>query len=310
MGSIKKINTPGRFSQGYEIMNLLKHKFNTGDFGIIAEIEPPKGTDVSMMVKHATKAKTKVDAFVVPEMTNAVMRMSALGGAMILQGRGMDTVMQISCRDKNRLALQAELLAADACGISNIMAVTGEDPGFGDHHQTKAVYDIELIELLEAIQKLGAGQDMSGAPLTGSPEFLVGSTVNAGFKGQALDLEFAKMDKKAEAGTTFFVTPPLFDITAIEPFLKRVDRQKVRIVPTVLVLKSVGMARYIARNLDHVHIPDELISRIQKAGDKAEECVRIASETIDTLKQEGFSGALISTVGWEDKLPKILEKIK
>ena len=123
----------------------LKRKFEKGEFAILAEIEPPKGVEISTMVTNATKVKGNVDAFVVPEMSNAVMRMSALGGAMILQGKGMETVMQINCRDRNRIAIQADLLAAYACGITNIMAVTGEDPSFGDHHQARSVYDIDLF---------------------------------------------------------------------------------------------------------------------------------------------------------------------
>jgi 5,10-methylenetetrahydrofolate reductase len=286
---------------------LLKSKFDTGKFAILAEMDPPKGTDVSAMVTNATRVKGKVDAFVVPEMSNAVMRMSALGAALILQAKGMETVMQVCCRDRNRLALQADLLAAGACGIPNIMAVTGEDPKFGDHHQARPVYDIELTELLQIITGLGQGRDMAGIELNGAPKFLTGSTVNAGTSSPELEIE--DMKKKTEAGAQFFITPPVFDISAIEPFLKRVQQHKTKLIPTVLLLKSVGMARYIDRNLPHVHIPKAFISRIQKAGDKVRECVRISSEVAAAVKKEGFGGVLISTIGWENKLPEILEKI-
>ena len=150
---------------------------------------------------------------------------------------------------------------------------------------------------------------MAGIDLAGSPEFLVGSTVNAGAKGRSPELELEEMNKKIEAGAQFFISPPLFDLSAIEPFIKRVDLNKTKIIPTVLLLKSLGMARYMARNVDHVYIPDSLIQRIQKAPEKVRECVQIASETVTTLKQEGFSGVLLSTIGWEHKLPEILEKI-
>ena len=126
----------------------LKRKFEAGEFAILAEIEPPKGVDVSMMVANAKKVKGIVDAFMVPEMSSAVMRISSLGGAMVLQKAGLETVLQVCCRDRNRLALQGDLLAAYACGITNVMAVSGEDPSIGDHHQTRSVYDIDLIELL------------------------------------------------------------------------------------------------------------------------------------------------------------------
>lgn len=286
-----------------------KRKLDAGEFAILAEMDPPKGVDVSNMVANAIRVKGKVDAFVVPEMSNAVMRMSSLGAATILQGKGLETVIQLNCRDRNRIALQADLLAANGCGITNVMAVTGEDPTFGDHHQARSVYDINLLELLQAISNLQKGKDMAGIDLAGSPEFLVGSTVNAGAKGRSPELELDEMNKKIEAGAQFFISPPLFDLSAIEPFIKRVDLNKTTIIPSVLLLKSLGMARYMARNVDHVYIPDSLIQRIQKAPEKVRECVQIASEMVTTLKQEGFSGVLLSTIGWEHKLPEILDKI-
>lgn len=287
----------------------LKRKFDQGEFAILAEIEPPKGVEISTMVTNAMKVKGKVDAFLVPEMSNAVMRMSSLGGAMILAGKGVETVIQFNCRDRNRIALQADLLAAYACGITNVMAVKGEEPSFGDHHQARSVYDIDLLELLQVIMNLQKGKDMAGIELAGSPEFLVGSTVNAGAKGKSPEVELEEMKKKVENGAQFFISPPLFDLSAIQPFLKRVDLNKTKIIPTVLLLKSLGMARYMARNVEHVYIPDALIQRIQKAPEKVRECIRIASEMVAAIKREGFSGVLLSTIGWEDKLPNILDKI-
>ena len=287
----------------------LKRKFDAGEFAVLAEMEPPKGVDVSTMVTNAMRVKGKIDAFLVPEMSNAVMRMSSLGGAMILKGKGVETVIQFNCRDRNRIALQADLLAAYGCGITNVMAVTGEDPSFGDHHQARSVYDINLLELLQAITGLQNGKDMAGIELSGSPEFLVGSTVYAGAPGKSPELVIEEMNKEIEAGVQFFISPPLFDLSAIQPFLKRVDLNQTKIIPTVLLLKSLGMVRYMARNVDHVFIPDSLIQRIQKAPEKVRECVRIASEMVTTLKQEGFGGVLLATIGWEHKLPEILEKI-
>ena len=287
----------------------LKRKFDAGEFAVLAEMEPPKGVDVSTMLSNAMRVKGEVDAFVIPEMSNAVMRMSSLGGAMILQGKGMETVMQVNCRDRNRIALQADLLAANGCGIANVMAVAGEDPSFGDHYQARSVYDIDLLELLNAIRGLQDGKDMAGIELSGSPQFLVGSTVDAGAKGKSPELEIEEMTKKIEAGVQFFISPPLFDLSAIHPFMKRVDIQKTKIIPTVLLLKSLGMARYIMRNVDNVYITDSLIDRIQKSPDKVRECTKIASEMVTSLKKEGFSGVNLATLGWEHKLPEILERI-
>jgi len=284
----------------------LKSKLDAGKFAILVEMEPPKGADASGMIKKAAKVKGAVDAFIVPEMSNAVMRMSALGGSMILQNKGMETVMQVNCRDRNRIALQADLLAAHACGIKNIMAVTGEDPSFGDHHETKAVYDINLIEMLRAVQSLQKGRDMVGIELSGATDFTTGSTVNACASGEILDREIEEMNEKIEAGVRFFITPPVFETDLLIPFMERVTQKDVKIIPTVLLLKSIGMARYMARNVAHVHISDDLITRLRKAGDTVRECILIASETVKKLKQKGFSGVQISTIGWEDKLPEIL----
>jgi 5,10-methylenetetrahydrofolate reductase len=287
----------------------LKTKLESGEFILLAEMEPPKGADVSAMVLNATRVKGAVDAFMVPEMSNAVMRMSALGGAMILQGKGMETVMQACCRDRNRLALQADLLAAAGCGISNIMAVSGEDPSYGDHHQARAVYDIDLPALLKAIQGLQAGKDMAGIDLAGAPSFTVGATVNMGVDGVNLDQEIQELENNIAAGAEFYVSLPVFDLASVDPFLKRVDLSVVKILPKVIMLKSAGMARYIDRNLPHVHIPSSVIARIDGAADKVRECMQIAADTVNRLKDKGFAGAVLSPMGWEHRLPQVLEKL-
>jgi 5,10-methylenetetrahydrofolate reductase len=287
-------------------MNMQK-KLASGEYLILAEMEPPKGVDFSSVIAHAAKVKGRVDAFVVPEMSNAVMKMSSLGGCALLQSKGLETVMQVCCRDRNRLALQADILAAHALGISNLMATTGVDPSYGDHHRARSVHDIDLLELLEAIQKLESGRDMAGVELNGAPAFCVGSTVNTGVSGGVLDLEIEELDKKMAAGAEFFITQPVFDLQPLSKFMKRVEGRRAKIIPTVLLLKSVGMARYIDQNVDHVHIPGDLIQRIQKAPDKARECVQIAGELVSAFRDSGYSGVLISTIGWEDRLPSILE---
>jgi methylenetetrahydrofolate reductase (NADPH) len=284
----------------------LQEKLASGEFVILAEMEPPKGTDVSAMVASAANVKRMVDAFMVPEMSNAVMRMSSLGGALLLQSKGLETVMQVCCRDRNRLALQGDLLAAQALGVPTVMAVAGEEITHGDHHQAKAVNDLDLLELLGAIQSLQSGRDLAGVDLKGAPQFLVGSTVKVPGGGAALEAELAELDKKIAAGARFFTTPPIYDLAALEPLRKQVGRRQAAIIPTVLLLKSVGMARYINRHLDQMKIPEEFITRINKAADRVRECVQIAGEIVAALKDNGYHGVLLSTIGWEDKLPAIL----
>ena len=282
----------------------LQDKLKAGKFVILAEMEPPKGADVAAMVANAAGIKEKVDAFVVPEMNTAVMRLSSLGGCLLLQNRGLETVLQVCTRDRNRLALQGDLLAAAALGVPNVMAVAGEDITHGDHHRARAVNDLDLLELLGAIKTLESGRDLAGIELRGAPQFLAGSTVNVGTS--ALELELAELDKKIAAGAKFFITPPVFDLGVLERFNKRLNSRSAYIIPTVLLLKSVGMARYIDRHLDQVSIPQDIIMRIQNAPERVRECVQIAADMVAALKAKGFSGVNISTIGWEDKLPGIL----
>ena len=287
----------------------LKKKFEGGEFAVLAEMEPPKGVNVSGMTENAARVKGKVDAFVIPEMSNAVMRMSSLGGAMVLQGRGLETVFQVCCRDRNRIAIQADLLAAYGCGITSVMAVQGEDTSFGDHHQARSVYDIDLLDLLRVIKGLEAGRDMAGVELAGAPEFLIGSRIDAATRDRSPELVADEMRKKIDAGAEFFISPPVFDVSVIEPLQKRFQADGVKIIPTVLLLKSVGMARYMARNVEAVYVPDEVIDRIQKSPDKVRECIQVAADLTRQVRDAGYAGVLIATIGWEQKLPEILESL-
>ena len=288
----------------------LQEKMRSGRFVVLGEFEPPKGTDFSQLLRNATAVRGRVDAVVVPEMANAVLKASSLGGCAFFQHEGIETVFQICCRDRNRLAIQSDILAAAALGIRNIMAVQGEDVRFGDHPQARAVNDLDLIGLLEALQKLHDGKDLAGIELRGAPRFSVGSTLDAGAPGGLLNIELENLKKKVDLGVEYVVTNPVFDVRRFEQFVKRVEGIKIAIIPTVLLLKSAGMARYIDRNIKGISIPPEMIRDIQKAPDKVRECVRIAAQIVTRIKEMGMAGVLISTVGWEDKLPQILDEAK
>jgi methylenetetrahydrofolate reductase (NADPH) len=190
------------------------------------------------------------------------------------------------------------------------MAVSGVDITYGDHPQARAVNDLDLMELLGMIQTLQSGKDMAGIELRGTPNFCIGSTLDAGAAGGLLEIELEKIERKIEYGVQFFVTNPIFDLRRFQQLTKRISADTISVIPTVLLLKSAGMARYIDRNVKGISIPSEMIRNIQKAPDKVKECIRIASETISRLKEMGMAGVLISTVGWEDKLPQILDGAK
>jgi 5,10-methylenetetrahydrofolate reductase len=286
----------------------LKEKLARGEFLMLAELEPPKGIDVNRFVTSAQRIKGRVDAVVVPEMSNAVMKLSSLGGCMLLAAKGVETVLQVCCRDRNRLALQADLLAAAALGVDNVMAVEGEAPSFGDHHKARPVYDLELVEFLEVLGKLQTGKDMSGVELEGTPSFTVGSTLNTGVTG-TVNQEIATLDKKMAAGAQFFVTPPVFDLDQLASFVKHLQGRPVKIIPNVLLLKSVGMARAIDMHMKHVHMPSQLIERFRLTKDRVREGAAIAVELITGIKAAGYAGVMVSPLGWEDRLPQILEAV-
>jgi 5,10-methylenetetrahydrofolate reductase len=150
---------------------------------------------------------------------------------------------------------------------------------------------------------------MAGIDLSGKPSFLVGSTVKAGLAGDELEREMEELHRKIDAGVRFLVTSPVFDLSATEPFLNMAAKTAAKIIPTVLLLKSLGMARYIQQNMKHIQLPQELLARLQKAADKPGECVKIAGEMVLKVKEDGFSGVNISPMGWEHKLSDVLEGI-
>ena len=288
----------------------LEEKVKNREFIVLGEFEPPKGVDFSQFLSNAGKVRGRIDALVVPEMANAVVKASSLGGCAYLKLHGFETVFQVCCRDRNRLALQADILAASALGISNIMALHGEDIRYGDNPQARDVYDIDRIQLLETLEKFQSGKDMAGVELKGAPRFLVGSVLNAGAIGGALDIEINNLNKMVEKGVRFVVTSPVFDLHRFRQVVKRVDTTRVALIPTVLLLKSVGMARYIDRNIKNISIPPEIIANIQKAPDRVRECIRITADLINGIKEMGLAGVMISTVGWEDRLPQVLDEAR
>ena len=288
----------------------LEKKLNSGRFVVIGEFEPPKGADFSSMLKNANLSRGRMDAILVPEMANAVLKAGSLGGCAFFQKEGIETILQVCCRDRNRLALQADILSANALGVRAIMAVEGVDITYGDHPQARAVNDLDLIQLIGLIKRLESGKDLAGIELRGTPKFCLGSTINTGATGGMLEIEIEHLNKKIDLGVQYVLTNPIFDLHRFQQFIKRIDKNRIKIIPTVLLLKSAGMARYIDRNMKGISVPSDLIRGIQKAPDKVKECIRIAGETISRLKEMGMAGVSVSTMGWEDKLPQVLDEAK
>lgn len=281
-------------------------KLLAGDFVLLAEFDPPKGVDVSDLVSNIIRVKGRVDGIIVPEMAQAVMRMSALGGAALMQQHGMETIMQICSRDRNRLALQGDILAAYMLGIKSLLVVPGEEIMYGDHIDAKAISDIDEVTLLGAIKGLERGVDMAGMELKGSPRFVTGCSIKPAKNEMALEAELELAQRKVKEGAQFIVTPPVFNIPAFTYFMQKAKTLGVPVIATVFLLKSVGVARYISTNVPGPPIPEEMITRIRKAPDRITECIAIAGELISTLK-DLCQGVQVVTMGWEKRLSAILD---
>jgi methylenetetrahydrofolate reductase (NADPH) len=284
-------------------------KLLLGNFVVLAEFDPPKGVDASDLVSNLIRIKGRVDGVIVPEMAQAVMRMSAMGGAALMQQQGMETIMQVCSRDRNRLALQGDILAAYFLGIRNLLVIPGEEIMYGDHIDAKQFADIDEFTLLRAIKGLQNGVDMAGMELKGSPKFVTGCSLKPAKNEIVLEAELELAQKKVKEGAQFLVTPPVFNINAFRYFMEKAKVLGVPVIATVFLLKSVGVARYISTNVPGPPIPEEMISRLRKASDRINECITIAGELITSLK-ELCQGVQLVTMGWENRLPAILDAAK
>ena len=279
-------------------------KIKAGKFVVTSEIGPPKGIDVKEMLEDAELIKGRVDAINVTDLQSSVMRLGSLAVCSLLKERGHEPIFQITCRDRNRLALQSDLLSAAVLGIENVLALTGDYPTLGDHPEAKPVFDLGSVELLEVIRTLQQGKDMKGNPLKGSPHFCVGAVVNPG--ADPLEPEIIKMELKAEAGAQFFQTQAVYDIDIFKKFLDNVKDVKVPVFAGIVLLKSAGMAKFMNKNVAGVFVPDDLIKEMESAKDKAQKSIEIAARLIKELKPM-CQGIHIMPIGWDKKVPLVLD---
>ena len=281
-------------------------RLSSGEFIVLAEMHTPKGVNISRLVVDARRIKGRVDAVVVPDMDNGIMRLSALAGGVLMQQQGLEAIIHVYGRDRNRLALQGDLLAAHVLGIQNLIVVHSVDINQSDHRNAQPVEDLDELGLLQAIRSLQEGKDLAGFDLDGNPTFTAGCTLALYEDGRTLEEEMAAAREKIAAGARFVITPPVFDLEHFAAFLPQAQSLRVPIIPTVFLLKSVAVARYIANSEPGAKISEELIRRIRKAADRENEGIRIAGETIAALKNMA-QGVLIQTLGWEHRLPAILD---
>jgi methylenetetrahydrofolate reductase (NADPH) len=278
-----------------------------GKFVITSEIGPPKGTHIQEMLADAELLRGRVDAINVTDLQSSVMRLGSMAVCHLLQEKGLEPIFQMTCRDRNRLALQADLLSAFVLGIKNVLALTGDYASLGDHPQAKPVFDLDSVNLLKVIKTLEGGTDMVGNVLQGTPKFCVGAVVNPG--GNPVEAQLFKMEKKIKAGAAFFQTQAVYDVGAFEKFMKRVVQFKVPVLGGIILLKSAGMARFMNKNVAGVFVPEPLIQKMAKAEDRVKTSIEIGADLIRDLKGM-CQGVHIMPIGWESKVPALLDAAK
>ncbi len=260
-----------------------KEKIRSGVFAVTYEVGPPKGIDTSKLIRNASSAAARVDAFNVTDMQSSVMRLGSLAVCSILKRNGLDPVYQVTCRDRNRLALQSDILSAAALGIENILVLTGDYPTLGDHPEAKPVFDLDVIQLLSVVRALERGSDMNGHKLSGPPpKFCAGAVVNPG--SEPLDLQIMQMEKKAAAGAEFFQTQAVFDPKTFEKFISMTRHIKVPVLAGIIFLRSAEMARYMNKNVSGICVPDDIIKEMESSGDKTARSAEIAARLIKEIK--------------------------
>ena len=275
----------------------------SGRFVVTAELNPPKGTNLEPLFAHAERLKNDVDAFNLTDSHSARMSMAPLGVASLLVQRGIEPIMQVTCRDRNRIALQADLLAAHALGVRNVLTMTGDTPAAGDHPDAKGVFDVDGIGLLQAVAALQSGRDLGGQALRGAPDFCVGAVVNPG--APDLQKELGRMRDKMAQGARFFQTQAVYDAAAFAGFMEEVRDDNVSILASFIVLRSANMARRL-NTVPGISIPDAVIQEMETAADPARQGIAIAGRIIRELRNLAHGIHLIA-IGQEGRLPDILD---
>ena len=287
----------------------LQSKLESGKLAISCEFGPLKGTDTHEINENIEILKGKVDAANVTDQQSSVMRLCGLITASLCVQGGLEPIFQMTCRDRNRIALQSDLLGAWVMGIKNVLALTGDLPTLGDHPQAKGVFDLDSVTLLQAITRLNEGFDLVGNELIGKPAFFAGAVVKVESNTEAsVELQIAKMEKKIAAGAKFFQTQAVYDAGSFAKFMKRVERFKVPVMAGIIPLKNAGMAKFMNTNVAGVHVPEELIQKMAAAAkeDREKTGIQIAADLIKQLKPL-CQGVHIMAIGWEKKVPNIIQ---
>lgn len=285
----------------------LREVLESGEFVTTVEYNPPKGTDVSHILDNAKALLGKVHGVNVTDNTAAILRAGSMSVCRLLYEMGHDPVMQMTCRDRNRLAIQSDLMSAHILGIRNILCLTGDYPTVGDHKDAKPVYDLDSIGVMQVIHALNQGRDLAGHKLQGPTDLYIGAAITP--EQDPPGPMLAKFEAKVNAGTKFFQTQAFYDVEKFKAFMKTVRKFPVKVLAGILVLRSAKMAEFMNANIPGVDVPQAIIDELKAAGDERalDVGVQIAVRTIKAVRAH-CDGVHIMAIKAVDRLPEIIQK--
>ncbi len=283
--------------------------FSEKEFVVTAEVGPPKGTDIAELVEHIDLLKDKVDGLNVTDNQSSVMRISSLAICRVILDHGGEPILQLTCRDRNRLALQSELLSAWVLGVRSVLCLTGDYISVGDHPQAKPVFDLDSVQLLQTVGMLNQGKDLADNEMQGSTGFYPGAVVTP--EADPIEPQLLKYGKKIAAGARFIQTQAIYDLDNFKRFMEHARQyQGVKVMAGIVLLVTAGMAKYMNKNVPGIFVPDKLVNEMAEApkGKRLEAGIRIAGRMIRQLREEKIcDGVHIMAIGKEGCVPDILK---
>jgi 5,10-methylenetetrahydrofolate reductase len=286
-------------------MSRLSNALESGEFAVTGEVAPPRGTDTSAMLDSARILEACCHAVNVTDNQAATLHLSSLGAAALLSDEGIEPVLQITTRDRNRLALQSDLLAAAALGIENLLLLTGDDPRHGDHPETRSVFDLDSTQLIQVATSMNEGRDMQGQVLSGATRFVIGAATFP--EAEPWDIQLGRTKNKIAAGARFFQTQAFFDPDHLERAVREIRASGARVLAGVLLLKGPGVIEYVNRNVAGLFVPEAVSERIAAGPDPLEASIDFAIEQV-AQAAEIADGVHIMALGLDDRVPEILER--
>ncbi len=286
---------------------IFKDLLDSGKFVVTAEVAPPKGTDLEQMLHHIDLLKDRVDALNVTDHQSSVMRFPSLGGCFAVKERGGEPILQMTCRDRNQIALQSDLLLAYTRGVRNVLCLTGDAMTVGDHKQAQGIFELDSVQLLRTIDLLEEGKDMGGNELSGKVSFCKGAIVTP--EADPWEPQSCKFEKKVDAGAEFFQTQAIYDLDNFVKFMDYASQFPVKILAGIVLLTSARMAKYMTDNVPGIFVPPNLIDELSSTpkGGSLEKGIEIAGRMIAALKKDSIcDGVHIMAINREEVVPDIL----